>query len=413
MAEKWIQKALKPSTKGALRKELGVKEGKTIPAKKLAAAAKNVGYFVSSLAQALQPLLAVAKGVLDFASIPFVARVGVYATVISLLTQTFVLLRNTGIIQATIAMIRFMATLSVAQIRVWVAGIQSIIAVLFSMIRTADLARLSLMALKVSLISIGVGAVLIGLDFVAQRLLKIGSAADDARLKAAALTDELNRAVEAGDTAVASAKYVEAETKVQSLTKARDLLLRLQQGQMLPLGRGGISAPMSQEEFGTLRRTGAASGMFYNQGRVTATNPGQVAESLRIVQTGLVNALNEAGQAKEAMQDAAQVAQNNQRQIDASRKQLSAVPLAAKEEKASKRSFEDLIGGEIARRAAELKKALEFDVAQRKGTAGEDKQALRMIEYYGKYREIAIEIQAIQETIAAIEQNRKIGRAHV
>ena len=43
MAEKWIQKALKPSTKGALRKELGVKEGKTIPAKKLAAAAKKPG----------------------------------------------------------------------------------------------------------------------------------------------------------------------------------------------------------------------------------------------------------------------------------------------------------------------------------------------------------------------------------
>jgi hypothetical protein len=41
MAEKWIQKAIyKP---GALRKELGVKAGKTIPAKKLAAAAKKSG----------------------------------------------------------------------------------------------------------------------------------------------------------------------------------------------------------------------------------------------------------------------------------------------------------------------------------------------------------------------------------
>ena len=41
MAEKWIQKAI--SKKGALRKELGVKEGKTIPAKKLEAAAKKPG----------------------------------------------------------------------------------------------------------------------------------------------------------------------------------------------------------------------------------------------------------------------------------------------------------------------------------------------------------------------------------
>ena len=38
---KWIQGAIKKP--GALRKELGVKEGKTIPAKKLAAAAKKPG----------------------------------------------------------------------------------------------------------------------------------------------------------------------------------------------------------------------------------------------------------------------------------------------------------------------------------------------------------------------------------
>lgn len=39
--KKWIQSAIKKP--GALRKELGVKEGKTIPAKKLASAAKKPG----------------------------------------------------------------------------------------------------------------------------------------------------------------------------------------------------------------------------------------------------------------------------------------------------------------------------------------------------------------------------------
>jgi hypothetical protein len=45
MAEKkkWIQEAIKPQNKGALRKELGAKPGKPIPAKKLAAAAKKPG----------------------------------------------------------------------------------------------------------------------------------------------------------------------------------------------------------------------------------------------------------------------------------------------------------------------------------------------------------------------------------
>jgi hypothetical protein len=41
MAEKWIQKAIKKP--GALRSSLGVKEGKPIPAGKLAAAAKKPG----------------------------------------------------------------------------------------------------------------------------------------------------------------------------------------------------------------------------------------------------------------------------------------------------------------------------------------------------------------------------------
>ena len=41
MAEKWIQKAIKKP--GALRKSLGVKSGETIPAKKLASAAKKPG----------------------------------------------------------------------------------------------------------------------------------------------------------------------------------------------------------------------------------------------------------------------------------------------------------------------------------------------------------------------------------
>jgi hypothetical protein len=39
----WIQSAIKPSAKGSLRKALGAKEGKPIPAGKLAAAAKKGG----------------------------------------------------------------------------------------------------------------------------------------------------------------------------------------------------------------------------------------------------------------------------------------------------------------------------------------------------------------------------------
>ena len=55
-ASKWIQKAVKKP--GALRKELGAKEGKPIPAKKLAAAAKKPGKLGqrARLAQTLKKL---------------------------------------------------------------------------------------------------------------------------------------------------------------------------------------------------------------------------------------------------------------------------------------------------------------------------------------------------------------------
>lgn len=41
MEEKWIQKALGGKSKGKLHRELGVPEGKKIPAKKMAKAAKS------------------------------------------------------------------------------------------------------------------------------------------------------------------------------------------------------------------------------------------------------------------------------------------------------------------------------------------------------------------------------------
>ena len=40
---KWIQEAIKPQNKGALRESLGVKKGQTIPAKKLEKAASAPG----------------------------------------------------------------------------------------------------------------------------------------------------------------------------------------------------------------------------------------------------------------------------------------------------------------------------------------------------------------------------------
>ena len=294
----------------------------------IAAAAQNIGYFASSLATVSQPLMGLLKLTIDFISIPFVARVGVYATVISVLTSAFTLLKNTGIIQATIAMVRFIATLTVGQVQAWIASIQAAIAALVAMARTANIAKLSLMALKVTLISFGVGAVLLGLDFVAQRLFNIGSAADDAKRRTADLTDELARAVETGNVALTSAKLVETETKVQSLQESKKILQRLQ---------GGGEVSLSAQDYQRLQRAGLAQGVSQSLDPFTGKPTGkgraaggtsQINESLRVVQSGLVSALNDAGRAAEANADALQVQGNMQRQLDASRSQMKDIPSA-------------------------------------------------------------------------------------
>jgi tape measure domain-containing protein len=284
----------------------------------IVSAAQNIGGFISSLSVLVQPLTTVAKLVLDFISIPFVARVALYATIVGTLTGAFQLLVSTGIVQATAAIIRFMSTLSIAQIQGWIASISAAIARIYAMAAAFNAARIAAMALKVTLISFGVGAVLLGLDFVAQRLLNIGSAADDARRKAAGLTDELNRAAEAGDIAAAQTKQQEIETQLQSIEKATAILNRL---------KGGAQK-ITQEEYATLQRTGLASGINY-MGGVASGGQMQINANLKAAQQGRIKALNEAGQADEAAAEASRVAVNRQRQIDASRQQLKDIPPGA------------------------------------------------------------------------------------
>lgn len=58
MTKKWIQEAIDPSKKGALRKAMGTKAGKNIPESKLKKAAKGKGVTAkrARLAQTLRKL---------------------------------------------------------------------------------------------------------------------------------------------------------------------------------------------------------------------------------------------------------------------------------------------------------------------------------------------------------------------
>jgi len=87
------------------------------------------------------------------------------------------------------------------------------------------------------------------------------------------------------------------------------------------------------------------------------------------------------------------------------------LPGTEKEKKPRRKSLDELIGGDIKRTLEERQAFNELQTAQRMGGAGTD-QAKRMVEFLGKYRSIANEILAINETIAKVEAQRDVLQAN-
>jgi tape measure domain-containing protein len=213
------------------------------------AAGRNISSFASSLQIFVAPLIAATRAALDFISLPFVARVGLYAAILASLNGAFQLLARTGIIQATIAMVQFAASFNIAQIGVYIAGLRTVIAVLASMITTANLARLAVMALKVSLVTLGVGAVLTALDAVAQRLLNIDNAAKSGKQSVKEFAQELDRIAASGDIESATRQYLDANTKLAQARAANQKALRdLSLARVLPADEGGGMQDVLQAE---------------------------------------------------------------------------------------------------------------------------------------------------------------------
>lgn len=72
-----------------------------------------------------------------------------------------------------------------------------------------------------------------------------------------------------------------------------------------------------------------------------------------------------------------------------------------------RKSLDELIGGDVKRRLDERQAGLGVDVAQRMGQA-QGEQAQRMVQFYEKYRSIANQILAINETEEAIIKNKAV-----
>jgi tape measure domain-containing protein len=341
-------------------------------------AGRNILSFASSLQIFIAPLVTATKAALDFISIPFVARVGLYAAILASLNGAFLLLARTGIIQATVAMIQFAASFNIAQIGVYIAGIRTVIAVLASMVTTANLARLAVMALKVSLVTLGVGAVLIALDAVAQRLLNIDNAAQAGRKSVKEFAQELDKIAASGDVESATRQYLDANTKLAQAQAANQKALRdLAAARELPAVGGRLQ-------------------VIANAQQKVSDTYGQVLAARREVE-----------QARKTRDSAVrQQQQQNQR----TQQQLQEVDLSEGDGKGKTEkgrvSLDRLVNAQFARNAALLKSEAAVAREETAALAPDTAQAERMLQYYTQFREQLIDMATIQAQIKDAEKNR-------
>jgi len=327
---------------------------------------------------------------------------------VGLLTAAWGLLSASGIIPATVALLRFVATLNIAQLRVYIAGIMSMVSAFLSLINTTNLAKVAVLGFKtVVLGAVGAG-VLFAIDALVQRFMNVGSAIRDVAAEARRAKVDLDSLAAAGQLAEIQGKKQLVEPQLQSIEKAQSILQRMQQA------RGqGQALQISQQEFETLQRTGLASGVDY-RGGVARAGRGQIEANLEAARRGRVSLLNQLGDLDEAEQEASRQAimasERNQR--------LEKITLApGKEKKDKKQSMSDLIGGDIERWLDESLAALEQNIQTQltnvvRGTDltgkikyGENTEdAERMIKYAGQYQEVSLKVLAIDETIKKVRE---------
>ncbi|AEX56001.1 tail length tape measure protein [Synechococcus phage S-CBS4] len=274
---------------------------------------------------------------------------------------------NIGIATAAIRLFASAAVANaVQQLGLFLGNIKLTIAALRTLITTSR-------AAKIAVGGIVAGTVMVGLEMLVTR---IAAAKDE--------TDKLRKA------ALGAADALRAMSDAQLFAQERTIKDRIQKIETLQAQAGG---------------------------RLSIKNPSamqvQMAKELGLPITG------RAGQSAISMVRAEGERQNllaalNRTQYESKSRteqavsgivDLEKVDLApGKGEKGKKKSLDDLIGGDIKRRLDEAKAALEYDIQVRLGAALDDEDAQRMIKYYEQYRKSALELLAVQETIAQVNK---------
>jgi len=249
---------------------------------------------------------------------------------------------------------------------------------------TATAIRTAGLTLRAFFASTGVGIVIVGISMLIEKFMSMNQALDDTRAKAigaaqAIRTMSQTEAMQAKRSAESGVRLLETlQQRGPSYAGSDTVSITKKEGQQLrslgiPVSRtiGGFRAPIAMLE-------------SYKQ-RLQTVNIAE-AES-RIQQLKFEGQQSQSGAV------------------------LAAIPSVADEEKAGKgkggrKSLDQLVSSQILMLAEAEKASIRLSLAQTKALAPDTTQARRILDFYAKFRNNLVDIQAIEGQIAAAEKNR-------
>lgn len=170
------------------------------------------------LAQLIPALVQVLAATVSFAASPLGRGALLAAVAIGTLTASLAVLEATGIKAAIKSVYKFIGTL-------------------LAIPAATGAARVGIISLKLAITGLVVGGILLGLDFLIEKLFKIGDAAQNSTADLKGLVKQLDEMTTTGDLEGLSKQYLDAEKK---LAKARNdntaALVKLRKAQQLPEG---------------------------------------------------------------------------------------------------------------------------------------------------------------------------------
>lgn len=254
-------------------------------------------------------------------------------------------------------------------------------------IRGVTLAVRGLMASTV------VGAAIVGLGILAERLMNAGNQASAARQKMIDFADSVKMAGEAGNVAEVQSRLTRARSEASRIQEARKVL------ELIKGGKGQVTSAQAAE----LRALGLASNMGFSRGRATRGSnldvqinaPGAVAANIAAAQKGYLERQTQIIQAERALSQARSKAGQQERQLI----QIRASGQSDEEVLKSRKQALEILSGKLEDQLSIEIERLRVEQQRRELEARGNETEILKIRYETDRKELELQIQMLERTL--------------